>query len=364
VLKTLKIKSNETCPSKPEQPKLDWNSEFLKDIRVVLKDHVNKCRNEIGGGKFANGPRLVGLAVVAVAVVLSFIWMLTGTWLAPFAFGFSCWVLCSNTFHDGGHFAMSKYWMINRFAAYCGPYISSPTSWDVHHVIAHHNLCNTEDDPDSRLFKVNYKRYKFTWILKFVFASIGLSIFVDLKAWLTQFFHTTPMDPHAPKTRLRFHLTGKVIWWIVSFGWPFVFTDWAISKCLFFAIIPWLCVGSCFGLFSQLSHLQMECGHPTEGAGDWYRLQCLTSVNYGRGPLFWLYFWLSGGLAMQIEHHLFPGVNHCQLPRLTEAVQRVCAKHKVPYRHFDGILDPLKRHIAYMSSLATINKSVTDQKIQ
>ncbi|KAJ3173517.1 hypothetical protein HDU88_002603 [Geranomyces variabilis] len=41
--------------------------------------------------------------------------------------------------------------------------------------------------------------------------------------------------------------------------------------------------------------------------------------------------WFTGGLNMQIEHHMFPNVPRHNLPYLTEHVKRICAKNGVPY---------------------------------
>ena len=42
-------------------------------------------------------------------------------------------------------------------------------------------------------------------------------------------------------------------------------------------------------------------------------------------------FVMSGGLNLQVEHHLLPGVNHWHLRALQPAIERICAKHGVPY---------------------------------
>ena len=44
-------------------------------------------------------------------------------------------------------------------------------------------------------------------------------------------------------------------------------------------------------------------------------IQVVTAQDFGHGSWFCYYF--SGGLNYQIEHHLFPTVNHCHLPALS-----------------------------------------------
>ncbi|KAI8831769.1 hypothetical protein BJ741DRAFT_667606 [Chytriomyces cf. hyalinus JEL632] len=45
---------------------------------------------------------------------------------------------------------------------------------------------------------------------------------------------------------------------------------------------------------------------------------------------------LSGGLCLQMEHHLFPTVNHCHLPAVAKIVKQACYEHGVPYTRADG----------------------------
>ena len=39
-----------------------------------------------------------------------------------------------------------------------------------------------------------------------------------------------------------------------------------------------------------------------------------------------------GGLQFQIEHHLFPRVSRQYLRQVSEKIQALCLKHKIPYK--------------------------------
>jgi fatty acid desaturase len=54
------------------------------------------------------------------------------------------------------------------------------------------------------------------------------------------------------------------------------------------------------------------------------------------------------GLNMQVEHHLFPSVNHCHLHRLVPRVRALCAKHKVPYPESTSMFEALKKHVHHL----------------
>ena len=46
---------------------------------------------------------------------------------------------------------------------------------------------------------------------------------------------------------------------------------------------------------------------------------------------------LSGGLNLLIEHHLFPSVNSCHLPVLSNIIKKVCKNHNIKYNESDSL---------------------------
>lgn len=39
----------------------------------------------------------------------------------------------------------------------------------------------------------------------------------------------------------------------------------------------------------------------------------------------------------QIEHHLFPRINHCHYPAIAPIVRRFCEKHDINYVHYSSV---------------------------
>ena len=97
---------------------------------------------------------------------------------------------------------------------------------------------------------------------------------------------------------------------------------------------------------TQLTHLHNSC---MDNNDDWYKHQVTTACNYSIGSPFAYIF--SGGLNYQIEHHLFPNVNHCHHSNLQPIVKEVCDKHKVKYKSFKGYFDAFISHCKYIISL-------------
>ncbi|CAM9158112.1 unnamed protein product [Discosporangium mesarthrocarpum] len=85
-------------------------------------------------------------------------------------------------------------------------------------------------------------------------------------------------------------------------------------------------------------------------AGSWAAEQVETSNNFCPGSRLWGL--LSNGLNYQIEHHLFPGVNHEHLPLLAPAVRRVCEENGVRYKSFSSMRAILAETAAFYRDLA------------
>lgn len=83
------------------------------------------------------------------------------------------------------------------------------------------------------------------------------------------------------------------------------------------------------------------CGHFPDGAekftleqvenetrGEWYLRQMLGSANFTAGPAMGF---MSGNLAYQIEHHLFPDLPSNRYPEVAARVRALCDKYDLPY---------------------------------
>jgi linoleoyl-CoA desaturase len=83
------------------------------------------------------------------------------------------------------------------------------------------------------------------------------------------------------------------------------------------------------------------CGHFPDGAekftttdmageqqGQWYLRQMLGSANIDAGPVLGF---MTGNLAYQIEHHLYPDLPSRRLAEISVRVRQICEKYDLPY---------------------------------
>jgi fatty acid desaturase len=105
---------------------------------------------------------------------------------------------------------------------------------------------------------------------------------------------------------------------LAAFGW------WVMAECAggILLAIP-------FGV----GHNGMEIFDPASKPG-FAELQVRTTRNVNELPYDPVGFvgWFTGGLHLQVEHHLFPMVPRHNLPAVRAAVEPLCKKHGVPYR--------------------------------
>jgi fatty acid desaturase (delta-4 desaturase) len=85
------------------------------------------------------------------------------------------------------------------------------------------------------------------------------------------------------------------------------------------------------------------------------RLQVATSSNVGGA---WLCF-LNGGLNYQIEHHLFPRVQHTHYPTIAPLVQQFCKARGIPYRHFPTIGANVRACVKHLFALGSVASPVS-----
>lgn len=62
---------------------------------------------------------------------------------------------------------------------------------------------------------------------------------------------------------------------------------------------------------------------------------------------------LNGGLNYQIEHHLFPRIQHTHYPKIAPYVAQFCKVKNIPYVHFPTIMDNVRATAAHLLTMGT-----------
>jgi fatty acid desaturase len=342
---------------------------FVRDLKQLLHDYfqpIAKQRNcSLYEAVKASPERwlLIGsLFGLFISTLPSFI---AGRYWTLFATPQFAWILIANYWHDSLHFSLSSDWRVNAFLPYLLPLLSSPWIWYHQHVLGHHSYTNIGlKDPDlahaPQLLREhksiswkklhqnqgNFCRVAFVWSIA---VSIGLNILNDIKTNLKSSYNNVVPFARLTKARLTVHILGRCYFVFIAFLWPFL--CFPPLKAFIWTIVPNISFSLSFMINSQINHLTKDCAEASDE--NFLKHQVLTAQNFGCSS--WFCGLYSGHLNYQIEHHLFPFVNHCHLPHLAPSVEEICKRHKVVYNKATGYVDALQKYFDHTKEMSRNN---------
>jgi len=258
-----------------------------------------------------------------------------------------------NIQHDANHGAISKNPWVNRVLGITENWIGgSQVNWIHQHVVQHHLHTNDVHlDPDMHsttyvrmnpldpLMKHHLGQHVYFWLILPLY---GLWVVLQSIMDLIKGSHHTPMSPLLKGERL-FDLSMEalvVLRWVVL---P-VYVTGGFSVLLNHSVPMYLVAGGYLSFFFMISHnfvgaqALTDTTRPSNKGCDknsFLYKQCATSSNLAG----WWLCQLNGGLNYQIEHHLFPGMNHCHYPTIAPIVRQFCKERNIPYTHFPSVMD-------------------------
>jgi fatty acid desaturase len=275
------------------------------------------------------------------------------------------WVSMSNTFHDAAHFALSTNPLINSAVANCYVDFSGTMDWYIQHNVGHHGSTNEAGaDPDLYHATDIYRSHESVrwrpihrwvrivgWLVWGIAIHTGMQFLSPVKMALRGFYNRCVALPreHIHRRDWVQWVGAKLLFLVVYAGMPLY--HFGIPAGLAVFLLSRGIYSVLFMLHTQVSHLQTSC---MTGSSDWYTHQVMTTTNHGCDS--WWATFLSGGLNYQIEHHLFPSVNHCHYPALRTMVQETCRVHDVEYKEWGTYREALRGHLDYMHSLSSPTK--------
>lgn len=304
---------------------------------------------------------IAGLVAVLCSLLPAF---LRGELWACFAAPIAYWIVGVNTFHDGSHHAMSRDWRVNAIATYVGFYFSSPLEWYHQHVIGHHAYPNIpKRDPDlyhnstmerhtktlrhKPLHEHQHKTFYPIWVI----GTTAMCYLKPLQTASTGYYNRAVAVVQHAQWRWMLHWAGRAGWFFLLHVLPYFVYDSAVTaSCV--AWIPIFVVSVCFMISSQVNHL--SSANIDKSSRDYYAHQVVTGHSFiGNSAIErYLTFLFTGGLSLQIEHHIFPCINHCHLPKIQPIIKAVCKKHNVPYHESSGLPEALSKYVAHMKELS------------
>lgn len=255
--------------------------------------------------------------------------------------------------HTMSHFALfgRGRWNILIFRLFSPFLVSNPAIWSASHIQSHHVRTLTKDDLQD-----NYPLKRVQPLLAHRAWHRGQHVYMwliymlGLPLWAMQDFVRSGISIFSgTHANIRFSLAQRIentviigMNLFITVVLPFLFLDWqrALLVCLL-ANVP----------ASLMLVVQIAVNHevpetmsnvvPGE-AIDWGAHQVLTSHNFGVDSTIALH--MSGGLNMQIEHHLFPGVHYRHYPAISKLVREACVEFGLPYHTSRSVFEAVSKH--------------------
>ena len=331
----------------------DWDitmiSDFTKDLKQIIKETFTKNNIKYSYSEWAI------IALLFTAYVINLHYYYQGHYIALLFYPLTLWVFTVNIYHDASHFALSRRPIINQLGTYSALMFSLTYCWYHQHVIGHHCFVNVlTKDPDlyhSPLYlrhtpnirKNKYHMYQhiLIWFLWLLAVPLGL-----VYTGFTKSIHGKPynkvvmLSKQLTKTSMYYELIFVILYMFII---PYVY----IGN-IAFVIYPYMAYSFLFMLCTQINHLTEES---MEYNKNYFIHQIINSHNVA--PQSALITLLTGGLNLQIEHHLMPSVCHFHLLKIQPKIRALCTKYNIKYPCSISLWEGLQKHYRHVVKYAT-----------
>ena len=242
-------------------------------------------------------------------------------------------------FHETSHHVGFKNQTVNRLiSSYILVPVATIGDWRFTHNYLHHSFTNTLCDPD-------FESNKFLFRHCVEHPKHVHHRFQHIYASFLFFFTLLVTGP--VKSLLQNNWSTVVTFSVIVFRL-------GISR----AMVFYATSGFIFAIVTQLSHIQNECVHLGKKSDDFLCNQVCSSMNYRTDTSFFARF-ISFGLDIQIEHHLFPNIPHSSLRKIQPVVRSFCEKHGIPYRECHSIIDCGNKYFRYLFLMGSNGTTTT-----
>jgi delta11-fatty-acid desaturase len=338
----------------------DFTNDLRNSVEPVLASHQSRISGTRRFDTKITGTKALEILTFLALTIYQYYYFIQGEYYTVFTFPTALWIFTVNVFHDGSHFAVSKYPFINHILTETALLFSTPYTWYHQHIIGHHCFPNVEGkDPDL------YHSVKFVRHSKdirhrdrhknqpFIFPLLWV-VGVPLGLIMRGCIESMAGKPYNKVVKLipdeAAHIISRksiaprlIAIVLLMFVAPLCYHG-LTAKGAIFAIMPYLVYSCHFMICSQINHFTPETDE--QSSKNFYIHQIVTGHDVA--PDSYLMYLYTGGLNLQIEHHLFPTVNHCHLRKLAPVVRAVCAKHGVHYDVSPNLFIALRRHFEHL----------------
>jgi fatty acid desaturase len=244
--------------------------------------------------------------------------------------------------HEGSHYSISVYPSLNTWLFKLGSawILWTHNIWFTHHVFKHHSFTGGEGDPDIVLYNFHFYEWwdavsfsfggmigKFDVVILYYAILPGQYVLQSIVYlfYMMNYLTCFDLDLSSLYSTLFYHLNGDrlgdaVDLFIITIKLYCFYRAGIILTGLHFVVMNFFYFINIIG-----DHDFFETKDNHYVGRDWAKRQISNSGNF-LGNYGWWWTSLFGGINYQIEHHLFPNVNHIHLRNISLIVKEFCKK--------------------------------------
>merc|ERR1712110_272600 len=353
-----------------EDSVFDWEdqskeAQFSREVVAEVKEYFQKEAKRRGISLLeatkATKRRWVEMILFSAIFLTLVPFYVSGYWFSIFVLPLFAWLYAASMVHDAMHFSVSADWRVNFLLSYTSPWTASPLMWYHQHVIGHHAYPNVPfRDPDLahapafvRLHdSVRWKPlHKFQLLSTTIIWTLGGTLYmtaVPIKALVKGALNRSVIIMKMHSVRAIMHILGRLATAVALWGWQWYVFQGDLPRQVAFSVVPMLLHSFFFMFSTQMNHLTEN--NITRSSRNYMVHQVVTSHSFSMHNQ--LIFWFTGGLNLQIEHHMFPTVNHCHLRAISPIVRKYCAKYDVAYHESSSVIEAVSKHFQHIVNMS------------
>jgi linoleoyl-CoA desaturase len=346
--------------------KIKFTGKDRAEFYPVLKKRVDAYFKDNNISTHANGLMRFKIVLYLTMIFGSLITLLVAPlpiWAVYLLFvniglfsAFSGLGICHDAIH-GSLFASSKWntvfsWLFNLVGAF-------DYTWSIMHNKAHHTYTNIEGadedlqsvpflrmSPHQKLRKVHRIQH---WLAlpTYGLATLAWVFIKDYKKMSQDHIGGIATPSHPRKQWIRLFV-GKALYYTIFIALPFIFIQAPWYHILGAFLVAHYFEGFTLAVVFMLAHVVEETHFPMpDDAGivpsAWAVHQMYTTANFAINNPVVCFF--CGGLNFQVEHHLFPLINHVHFPAISKITRETAAEYGVPYFAHPTMFGALRSHL-------------------
>lgn len=346
-------------------------TEFFETVRARVNDYFKENQISKKGNTNLIIKGVISLAILLVPYGIIMTIQLPG-WIMLFLcgmMGLGMSLVGTNIMHDACHGGYSKNRLVNSIAAGSMYLVGGNILvWQISHNVLHHSYTNIyghdiDLETGNGIFRfTRHAEWKLNHRFQHIYAGFLYSLLtINWVFWgdfrklrlFTRKGITYKSQNNAKENwvRLIFFKICSYMMWIVI---PIMVLNLAVWKILLGLVVMHLVAGASLTLMFQLAHITEASDMPlpdNEGnmENSWAIHQLRTTSNWAVNNPFAV--WYSGGLNFQIEHHLFPAINHIHYPQLAPIVKKTAREYGLPYHEYATFWQALRAHYRHLREM-------------